>query len=157
VSIQWDSSWPELAKEDDRHRLLSYLEGRFGIPENLFDDCLLFERKKSWWLLRNTPQLVAASRIKVSLVGLRAFSRVGDYVKPSTRMIQIFGNRATRARCDLREGALQTLMAGEPIPVDLPIENGYVILSLKGHILGLGLLINGLIRSQIPRKELRSF
>ena len=52
------------------------------------------------------------------------------------------------------EADLKRLLEGDAIPVALPLENGYVILSLKGHILGLGLLINGLVRSQIPKKEL---
>jgi hypothetical protein len=47
-------------------------------------------------------------------------------------------------------------MTGERLKVDLGIDNGYVILSLGGNrILGLGLYINGEIRSQISRRELR--
>lgn len=95
------------------------------------------------------------SNLKVGMVGLRAFQKVGKYVKPSTRMIQIFGKAATKGRYDLEEDELQSLLAGEAIPSGSDLENGYVILSLKGHILGLGLLIDGAIRSQIPRKELR--
>ena len=41
--------------------------------------------------------------------------------------------------------------------MNLEIENGYVILAFKGHILGLGLLIDGMVRSQIPKKERRLF
>lgn len=154
-SIPWGSSWPKSADGVDRHRLFAYLEARFGIPETLFDDYVLFERKKNWWLLRNSPFLPKASQIKVSLVGLKAFSPVGGFVKPSTRMIQVFGNWATRARCDIQDKDLQRLMAGDLLHTDLAVDNGYVILSLKGQILGLGLLINGFVRSQIPKKELK--
>jgi len=70
-------------------------------------------------------------------------------------MIQIFGHYATRARLDICEGELKKLATGTPLPVDIEIENGYVILLLNGQPLGLGLFINGMIRSQIPRKELR--
>ena len=31
-STRWDSSWPELADDSERQELLSYMEGRFGIP-----------------------------------------------------------------------------------------------------------------------------
>ena len=155
VSIPWDSSWPEFAREDDRRHLFCYLEDRFGIPESLFDDYILFNRGKHWWLLRNSGLLISVSRLKVSMVGLRAFNQVGDFVKPTTRMIQVFGHYATRARLEIGEGQLRKLVAGKISQVDMEIENGYVILLIKGQPLGLGLFINGMIRSQIPRKEIR--
>jgi len=56
----------------------------------------------------------------------------------------------------INEEQLLKLLAGDSIPVDLDLDDGYVILELgKRWILGLGLLINGKVRSQIPRKELR--
>jgi len=146
-----------LAGLDERHSLFSYLENRFGIPEILFDGYLLFKKKKSWWLLKNSPFVTSAARLKVFMVGVRAFQKIGDFIKPTTRMIQIFGPRATRARFEIDEGQLQNLMAGEFLPFDLELENGYVILTLKGRTLGLGLLINGMIRSQIPRVGLAKY
>lgn len=72
-------------------------------------------------------------------------------------MIQIFGRAAIRARLDIDERQFQDLLAGSALPFSLDLENGYVILSLKGYVLGLGLYINGLVRSQIRRSELRPF
>jgi NOL1/NOP2/fmu family ribosome biogenesis protein len=155
VSIPWDSSWPELAEEADRRYLFSYMEQRFGIPETTFDDYLLFKKQKSWWLLKKSPHLLRCCRIKVSRVGLRAFQKIGQFVKPATWMIQVFGGKATKSRFDLNEDKLQGLLAGEAIPAHKGLENGYVILCLKGHVLGLGLCIDGKIRSQIPRNQLR--
>ena len=155
-SIQWDSSWPELVGEDERHHLFSYLEGRFGIPENVFDDYLMFKRKQGWMIFKNVPHIRLASRLKISKIGMRAFHRVSSFVKPTTKMIQHFGQEATKARLRLNEEQLLKLLAGDSIPVDLDLDDGYVILDLgKGWILGLGLLINGRVRSQLPRKELR--
>jgi len=54
-------------------------------------------------------------------------------------------------------GQLQTLLEGGEIPVDLKLDNGYVILSTEeDRVLGLGFLINSKIRSQLPRKEIRN-
>lgn len=153
-SIPWDSSWPELAGEDDRHHLFSYMEKRFGLSQSVFAGYLLFKRQRSWWLLKNSPFLQSASRLKVAGVGFRAFQRVGKFMKPSTRMIQTFGHLATRATVEIDEVQLQNLVSGDPLYVELEIEDGYVILSFKGHILGLGLLVEGKILSQIPRNEL---
>jgi NOL1/NOP2/fmu family ribosome biogenesis protein len=153
---QWDSSWPELASEDERHHLFGYLKERFGIPEDIFKEYLLFRRKKSWQLIKNVNQVVYASILKVSKVGVRAFQKVGAYVRPTTRMIQVFGHRATKARLEIDEEQLSMLLKGEQLSVDLAVDRGYVILTLKDNrILGLGFFVNGRVRSQISRKELR--
>jgi NOL1/NOP2/fmu family ribosome biogenesis protein len=153
---RWDSSWPRSAKKDEQERLFSYLEERFGIPQGLFDDYLLFRRKSSWYLLRRAPQLATVCSLKTSKTGLRAFQKIGAFLKPTTRFIQIFGKAATRAKVEIDEEQLRRLIADEALSLDLDLDNGYVILTLEGgQILGLGLLIDGRVRSQIPRKELR--
>ena len=154
---RWDSSWPGLAEADDRNALFDYMAERFGIPAAAFDNYLLFKKQKSWWLLRRSSALAAASQLKVTSVGLRAFQRVGAYVKPTTRMIQIFGKWATRARIELDREQLRTLLDGQVVSQEMNMENGYVILCLHGQILGLGLYVNGRMHSQIPHKDLQSF
>jgi NOL1/NOP2/fmu family ribosome biogenesis protein len=145
-----------LAKEDERHRLFSYLEERFGIDQRLFNNYLLFKKRRSWWMVKNSSPVMAASEIKVSTVGLKAFQQIGNYVKPTTRMIQVFGHEATKGMIELNEGELAELVAGEALAVSGSFEKGYVILSLsEKRILGLGFFIDGKIRSQIPRKEIR--
>ena len=52
------------------------------------------------------------------------------------------------------EAQLHKLVGGDPLNVQLGMQDGYVILSFEGCILGLGLYIDGRIHSQIPRKEL---
>jgi len=146
-----------LAGEDDRHNIFTYIENRFGIPEALFDDYLLFSTKRSWVLLKNAPQIAWGSQLKVSKVGLKAFQRVGNFVKPTTRFIQSFGRFATEAKLQINMAQLRTLLEGGEIPVDLKLDNGYVVLSTnEDRVLGLGLLINSKIRSQLPKKEIRS-
>jgi NOL1/NOP2/fmu family ribosome biogenesis protein len=69
-------------------------------------------------------------------------------------MIQVFGSLATKARVEIDEVQLETLLNGEPLHIELEIEDGYVILLFAGHILGLGLFIGGKILPQFPRNEL---
>lgn len=146
-----------MAGEDDRHNIFSYIENRFGIPEALFDDYLLFSTKRSWVLIKNVTHITWASQLKVSKVGLRAFQRVGSFVKPTTRFIQTFGRFASKAKLQINMAQLRTLLEGGEIPVDLKLDNGYVILSTEeDRVLGLGFLINGKVRSQLPKKEIRS-
>jgi len=130
------------------------MERRFGISEKVFEGYLLFKRQRSWWLLADSPNLQSASRLKVARAGLRAFQQIGKFVKPSTRMIQVFGSLATKGRVEIDKVQLETLVRGEPLHMELEMEDGYVILLFAGHILGLGLFIEGKILSQIPRKEI---
>jgi NOL1/NOP2/fmu family ribosome biogenesis protein len=146
-----------LADAADRDALFSYLEDRFGIPEKFFDEYLLFKKKKSWWLLRRSSFLAPASQFKISIAGLRAFQKINRYVKPTTRLIQLFGRHATRATLDLNRSEFEGLEKRDPFPVEMDLENGYVIISYEGHPLGLGLFIDGFVHPQIPRKEVRFF
>jgi NOL1/NOP2/fmu family ribosome biogenesis protein len=133
------------------------MEERFGIPPSVFDGYLLFRRKNTWRILRMSPHLEAAFRLRVEVVGIKAFHRIRAFIKPTTRLIQIFGGKATRARVALSRSDLSALTRGEELPLDTGLDNGYVILEQAGRPLGLGLLIDGTLRSQIPRSELRFF
>ena len=106
--------------------------------------------------MRKSEQMQNAAHLKVSKVGLRAFRKVGQFIKPTTRFIQNFGRFATKAVYDMEMGQLKTLVLTGEIPVDLNLEKGYVILTLeKDCILGLGFYIHDTIRSQLPGKEIR--
>jgi NOL1/NOP2/fmu family ribosome biogenesis protein len=155
-SIQWDSSWPEFVK-DERHDLFSYLENRFGVACSIFDEYFLLKKNKSWWLLRQSDHIRHASSLKVWMTGLKVFQTVGRYIKPTTRMIQVFGHHAVRAVLNISEDDINKMAQGRHISSDMEIDNGYIILSFKGAVIGLGLFIDGRITSQIPRRDLISF
>jgi NOL1/NOP2/fmu family ribosome biogenesis protein len=145
-----------LAEEADRNRLFSYLTHRFGISQTRFAEYLLLRKERNWFLLRETAFIHSAACLKASQAGLRAFQEVGRFVKPTTRLIQSFGRFADRAILHIDLTRLQALVRGEKIPVDLPVDNGYVILVIdKVSVLGLGLYVGGKISSQLPRREIR--
>jgi NOL1/NOP2/fmu family ribosome biogenesis protein len=155
-SIRWDFSWPEFVK-DERHDLFSYLEQRFGIDSGIFCDYFLLKKNKSWWLLRKSEQIKYASSLKVWMTGLKAFQAVGKYIKPTTRMIQVFGSHAVLNRMEVTEEDINIMSQGKYISSDIKTDNGYIILSFKAAVIGLGLFIDGRITSQIPRRDLVSF
>jgi NOL1/NOP2/fmu family ribosome biogenesis protein len=152
-SIPWDSSWPRLEDEDERRVLFSYLEERFGIPQKTFADFHLFSRRKSWWLLRKTIDVLPMARLKVSQVGLKAFVKVGKYLKPTTGVIQILGHHATKGVHRLTDNEFERLLRGEPIEIDIAMEDGFVILCFLENVLGIGLLMQGKITSRIRQSE----
>ncbi len=155
MSTQWDSSWPESAEEGERQHLLEYMNKRFGIREDVFDDYLLFRKNNNYWLLKRSSQVFRARQYRVEDIGIRAFQRVGSFMKPTTRMIQVFGSRAQKGVMEVTSEVLKRLFNGDQIQVSLGMDNGYVILSWEGGILGLGLLIDEKVRSQLPVKEVR--
>jgi NOL1/NOP2/fmu family ribosome biogenesis protein len=146
-----------LAGKDDRGRIFSYLQDRFGIPEKIFDNYLLFRRRGGWQLInQDVVETPFAAQLKVSKVGLRAFQKIGKFVKPTTRFIQLFGSAATKAKLEIDESQLRRLVAGEELSMAMDLATGYVILShRKEQVLGLGFFINGKVRSQIPKKQLK--
>ncbi|MBN1626264.1 MAG: hypothetical protein JW944_07040 [Deltaproteobacteria bacterium] len=155
-TIRWDFSWPRYEKEE-RYDLLYYLEDRFGIDTAVFDDYLLLKKNKSWWLLRKSDYINQAALLKVWMTGLKAFQDVGRFIKPTTRMIQVFGHYAIRCVLQIYEDDIKKLSEGKHISSDKEMDNGYIILSFRGAILGLGLYIDGMVTSQMPRRDLILF
>lgn len=80
-------------------------------PE-VFRDYLLFRRKKTWWIVRVSPYISNAATFKVSMVGLKAFTKVARFIKPSTEMIQVFGSKASKACFNISKGELDKLLDG---------------------------------------------
>ena len=154
--IRWDSSWPESAK-DDRPEFFSYLEERFGISPSVFDEYLLLKRNKSWWFLRQSDLVEKASSLRVCMTGLKAFQMVGRYIKPTTRLIQVFGHLATRSILPISSDDIKKMIDVQYISSDMKIDNGYIILCFRNASLGLGLFIDGKVISQIPRRDLILF
>ena len=91
------------------------------------------------------------------MTGLKAFQTVGRYVKPSTRLIQVFGRHAVKAVLEVKADDINIMAEGGHISSDMETDNGYIILSFRGSILGLGLLIDGRVTSQMPRRDLVLF
>ncbi len=144
-----------MAGEDERITLLSYLYDRFGINKEIFDDYLIFSKKRTFWFLRNSRFISDVSHLKIKRLGIKAFQEVGSFMKPTTRFIQYFGVHATKALFKIDEKQLRQLLDGTYLPYNNELENGYVILSFKGEVLGLGLLIKGMVRSQLALDEVR--
>ncbi|MCG6880813.1 MAG: hypothetical protein LJE96_16915 [Deltaproteobacteria bacterium] len=145
-----------MAGNESRQTILTYLLERFGIPSEVLDGYYLFEGKKGWFILGKSEQVKDGTRLKVSKVGLRAFRKVGHFIKPTTRFIQAFGRHATKGIFHMDLLQLKTLIRIGEIPVDLALEKGYVVLSLEDNvILGLGFYIHGTLRSQLPRNQIR--
>jgi NOL1/NOP2/fmu family ribosome biogenesis protein len=116
---------------------------------------MLLKTSRSWHLLSKSAHFEQALRLKTVQAGLKAFERVGSFIKPTTRFIQIFGSYATKAVVKIDRLELRRLLSGESIPADHEWGQGYVILAVDGYgVIGLGLLVGGQVRSQLRSREL---
>jgi NOL1/NOP2/fmu family ribosome biogenesis protein len=67
--------------------------------------------------------------------------------------MQLFGHHATKGVWQISEAEFERLLRGEPLEVERTSEDGFVILRLGEHVLGVGLLLQGMITSRIRRSE----
>jgi hypothetical protein len=144
-----------LAGEDDRSYLLTFMYERFGIPADIFENYLMFAKKRTFWFVNKSQLIEEISHLKIKRVGIKGFQQVGSFIKPTTRIIQYFGQMATKAVFNINEKQLKQLLNDEYLPFDDNLDNGYIILSLNGQVLGLGLIIKGKVRSQLPSDDTR--
>ena len=149
--IQWDSSWPALSKEEEKKQLVEYMEKRFGIPAYLFADYQFFCHRNSWHILKKSLYLSEGAKLKVSgYYGMKAFYKVGKYIKPTTRMIQLFGRSADRNIIFLTTEQACRLVNDCKVHIFEKIEDGYVIITIEErYIVGLGLVIGGVLTDQL--------
>ena len=128
---------------------LRYLDECFGIPPRLLSDHLLMRRGEYVFAARK--ELVEmCDELQWVSTGLKILkvTRSGAF-KPATRGIQLLGRHATRRVCELTGDQLHALVAGRSIAWGG--ERGFQVLKLGGIPIGVGLVRNGQLLSQLPR------
>ena len=124
-----------------------YLISRFGIT---FPEYVQFEGDNSIRVMNSelknfkssTPKGIPASRMK------------GVYPKPSTALIQLFGNIATKNTIELNKQETLTYLQGKDISKNSAnSETGYVILKYKNAVLGCGFYKEGKIGNLLPKQR----
>ena len=150
-SIQWDSSWPELVKGDDKKQVLGFLQDRFGILQSVFANYHLFRRGPTVWLLSKDERLVDLASLQVKSVGLPLLRWKKTHLKPTTVSLQLFGSYADQNIVNLTRDQLQDLVEKKEIQGEFGISPGYVIIAAEKIIIGCGLYVPGRLISQFPR------
>jgi NOL1/NOP2/fmu family ribosome biogenesis protein len=130
--------------------VLDYFEERFGISRKLFREFSLYSDQKGRVFL--APKNLAAEGIAVS-VGMQ-IARIGNSIKPSTNLLQLFGRHATRNALSVTKEQAVAYAKGDDIKLPTKpekVSDGYVLLKYLGYPLGCGLLKEGQIKNVLPK------
>ncbi|MDZ7702814.1 MAG: hypothetical protein U5J98_12580 [Halobacteriales archaeon] len=142
--------------EPTRRSVLGYFEGRFGIDPATFEGHTFWEKGAGsvWAVAGGAPDPIA-----VEALGLRLLRTGGRHWKPTTDGVQRFGADATRNAVELDRERARRFVAGEDQALDWDGDWGYLIVTtpLGGEPtpLGVGLFIDGTLRSQVAKARRR--
>jgi NOL1/NOP2/fmu family ribosome biogenesis protein len=139
--------------ETDKHATLEYLERRFGLLPELFDDFEFYAGPNGRVILG--PQQID-ERLSPDTAGL-LIARMGKTVKPSTNLLQLFGHHAIRGIVTLNRE--QTILCIKGVDLEVTeaeiggTTEGYVLLKHLSFPLGCGLLQGNHIKNMLPRAK----
>ena len=140
-----------------RAAVLAYFDERFGVPPATFADHTFWEKGAgSVWVAAGD----ALTPLAVEALGLRLLRTGGRHWKPTTDGVQRFGDAATRNVVAVDREAARRFVRGEDGPVEWDGDWGYLVVAtaVAGDPapLGVGLFIDGTLRSQVPKGRRRS-
>lgn len=133
----------------DRAEVAEMMQSRFGIPPATFEGVSFYRKGRNVWAfsLPEIPDLWCES------VGLRFMSVRGRVWKPTTYALQLFGRFATKNAVDLGPDQAEKFIAGGRQSLEAELEDGYVVVSYRGGVLGCGLYSRGELVSQLPKER----
>jgi len=134
-------------------QFLSSLEERFGIDKEHFKSFNLFSRSNDIWCV--TKEAAEVEFKHVIRRGIRIARVFPHSVRPTTNAIQLFGHLVRKSRLDLDEKATRLFLAGKTQDVKSPLDvtDGFVVAFYKHYALGIGLLKDSKLKSQVPRSR----
>ncbi len=135
----------------ERESMLSYVRERFDLGKEEFKGLAIFKTQKKIYITTQeclTDPLFA----KAETAGL-AFLRPNKVLKPTTDFLQVFGKHATKNCAELSKEDAERFMRGEDLDAREELNQGYIIIKHKGHILGCANFKEGTLKNQLPRSR----
>lgn len=93
--------------------------------------------------------------LKSGIIGEFGYAASDSGFNPTNSIIQNFGHLAKKNIVRLNNSESLKFAAGKDIPIDLGVKSKYVIVTYKGHTLGLGYYSEKSIKNKIPEKRRR--
>ena len=139
-----------------RREVLDFWGERYGIAPETFEGYSFWEKGGGkLWAFRGEM----AGPLEIEALGMMFLRTRQEHWKPTTDAVQRFGRHARRNVVELDGQAAQRFVAGEDQPVDWDGDWGYLVVAhtIAGERepLGVGLFIDGELRSQVPKGRRR--
>lgn len=140
-----------------RQEVLAYFHDRFGIPVQTFESYTFWEKGKGkiWAFHGAMP-----SPIRVEALGIHLLRTRQLFWKPTTDGMQVFGDYATKNTIVVAPDGAAAFWNGESQSVNANADDGYVIVTqelLETPVtLGVGLYLDGELRSVVPKSRQRA-
>ncbi|MCK5018975.1 MAG: hypothetical protein KAS32_18085 [Candidatus Peribacteraceae bacterium] len=133
--------------------VLEYLENRFGIDSGLFYGMDFLQNEKGRVFALSKTAASFAERRVIACISL-PFVRLDASVKPTSAMIQVFGNHATKNVVTIDRNEAKDFIQGFDLyDVKHNCERGYVIIKYKDFPLGCGLLRENNVKNMLPKAK----
>jgi len=143
---------PELMDASDRRvrPILGFLDNEFEIPADSWDHFRFFFNLEEVWMTSDAWD--GRPRGTVTRLGVKlARSQRGGRWKLSTNAAQVLGKQLGSRSVDLRsEEEVNTFLGGGMVRGDWTLE-GAAVARWHGTVLGVGVLRDGVLKSQVPR------
>ncbi|MFB6074436.1 MAG: hypothetical protein ABEJ89_05445 [Haloarculaceae archaeon] len=139
-----------------RAAVLEFWDDRYGVDPAAFEEYTFWERGKGkvWAFRGDLPSPVAIEALGITFLRTR-----GEHWKPTTDAVQRFGDHASENVVDLRPEQARRFLAGKDQEIPWDGDWGYLIaahdLAGEREPIGVGLYLNGELRSQVPRGRRR--
>jgi len=136
---------------------IAYLKERFGFEKSDFEGFVFVADRKRVYLTTEDVAEMGNFSKKQHSYGIIAgrLQREGRLIKPTTNLFQLFGKKAKMNTIKIDDEEKEYFIRGFDIEVeDADATNGYVIVSWKGHIIGCGLLKDGIMHNQLPKNRI---
>lgn len=139
-----------------RQEVLDFWDERYGIAPETFEGYSFWEKGGGkLWAFRGEM----AGPLEIEALGMTFLRTRQEHWKPTTDAVQRFGRHAGKNVAELSTSEARRFVAGEDQPVDWDGDWGYLIaahdLAGEREPLGVGLFIDGELRSQVPKGRRR--
>lgn len=125
------------------------LRQRFGLPENWVEGLETCTEQATVFI--GTREVIRFEEVKPLRRGLRLCRIFPHSIKPTTFAMQVLGRAATANRIEVDEQQAKLLINGGTIELEAEAENGFVLISWRGFVVGIGMYKRPLLKSLIPR------
>lgn len=130
--------------ENKPEKASEYLEERFGVKIEEIEGLDLREVSGDVWLKSGSD-----SELEAETFGIRAVRFMDIGLKPTTYVLQLFGDRISTNRVEVDEREFITLLNGDMIEREME-SKGYVAIVYEGRVYGCGFYMDELVSSRIP-------